>query len=113
MAFMGFIKSPTGPMTTHFWGPVANWGLAASGMYDAAVKGPEIINERMSFTQVLYSGLFVRFAWQVQPRNYILASCHTANVLAQSNQLRRWGAHTLETDKDNGAQKVQKMTMIA
>ena len=27
-----FINSPTGPMTTHFWGPVANWGLAASGM---------------------------------------------------------------------------------
>ena len=66
--------------------------------------------------QILYSGLFVRFAWAVQPRNYILASClelspwiyychvihvdppkktcpnfsgHTANVLAQSNQLRR------------------------
>ena len=72
-------------MTTHFWGPIANWGLAASGMcavcrpfrgvargkglqacrfaslllpwgvfgirYDAALKGPEIINERMSATQ--------------------------------------------------------------
>ena len=25
--------------------------------------------------QILYSGLFVRFAWAVQPRNYILASC--------------------------------------
>ena len=22
-----FINSPTGPMTTHFWGPVANWGF--------------------------------------------------------------------------------------
>ena len=27
------------------------------------------------FPQILYSGLFVRFAWAVQPRNYILASC--------------------------------------
>ncbi len=27
------------------------------------------------FVQILYSGLFVRFAWAVQPRNYILASC--------------------------------------
>lgn len=28
-----FINSPTGPRTTHFWGPVANWGfvLAVSG----------------------------------------------------------------------------------
>lgn len=22
-----FINSPTGPKTTHFWGPVANWGF--------------------------------------------------------------------------------------
>ena len=51
MALAAFLHSPTGPMTTHFWGPVANWGLAASGMYDAALKGPEIINERMSATQ--------------------------------------------------------------
>lgn len=105
MSMAAFINSPTGPMTTHFWGPVANWGLAASGIYDAALKGPEIINERMSATQVVYSGFFVRFAWMVQPRNYILASCHTANVCAQSNQLRRWvemkqGAGTPEASKE-------------
>lgn len=86
-------------MTTHFWGPVANWGLAGSGMYDAALKGPEIINERMCATQCLYSGLFVRFAWAVQPRNYILFSCHGANVLAQGNQLRRWGVWKSEDSK--------------
>jgi len=95
---MAWISSPTGPMSTHFWGPVANWGLATSGMYDAALKGPEIINERMCATQVVYSGLFVRFAWAVQPRNYILASCHTANVLAQTNQLRRWALYKQEAD---------------
>jgi len=107
------MASPTGPMTTHFWAPLANWGLAGSGIYDAYYKGPEIINERMSATQVVYSGLFVRFAWAVQPRNYILASCHTANVLAQCNQLQRWGTHTLETDKANGAKRVQDLSMIA
>lgn len=99
-------------MTTHFWAPIANWGLAGSGIYDAACKGPEIINERMSATQVVYSALFVRFAWAVQPRNLILASCHTANVLAQSNQLRRWGEHTLATDLTNGAKRVQEMGML-
>jgi len=108
----GFMSSPTGPMTTHFWAPIANWGLAGSGIYDAALKGPEIINERMSATMVVYSGLFMRFAWAVQPRNYILLSCHTANVLAQCNQLQRWGGYTLETDKEKGAKRVQDMTMI-
>jgi hypothetical protein len=99
MALAGFINSPTGPMTTHFWGPIANWGLAGSGIYDAALKGPEIINERMSATQCLYSALFCRFAWLVQPRNYILFTCHGANVMAQSNQLRRWAVWKTEDDK--------------
>ena len=27
MALRAFINSPTGPKTTHFWGPVANWGF--------------------------------------------------------------------------------------
>lgn len=108
-----WLSSATGPMTTHFWGPVANWGLAGSGMYDALLKGPEIINERMCATQVVYSGLFVRFAWAVQPRNYILASCHTANVLAQGNQLRRWAEHKTATEPDTGAAEVQKLGMAA
>jgi len=94
-------------MTTHFWGPIANWGLAGSAMYDAVNCGPEVINERMSATQVLYSGLFMRFAWEVQPRNYILLGCHTANVLGQSNQLRRWGQHKIDSEPQTGPGTVQ------
>lgn len=26
-AFKAFLNSPVGPKTTHFWGPVANWGF--------------------------------------------------------------------------------------
>jgi hypothetical protein len=102
-----FLTSATGPMTTHFWGPVANWGLALSGMYDAAKLGPEVINERMSATQVVYSGLFMRFAWQVQPRNYILLGCHTANVAAQLNQVRRWGFYECQEHPETAPAKMQ------
>lgn len=111
MSIAAFMNSPTGPMTTHFWGPVANWGLAASGIYDAALKGPEIINERMSATQVVYSGLFVRFAWMVQPRNYILASCHTANVCAQSNQLRRWAEYKQGMGTQEASDQIKTLGM--
>lgn len=96
-------------MTTHFWGPVANWGLSLSGIYDANMLGPEIINERMSATQVVYSALFMRFAWCVQPRNYILLGCHTANVGAQGNQLRRWCQHKLATEPDTAPAKLQNL----
>ena len=31
-----------GMLTTHFWGPVANWGLVGSAVYDASFQGPEV-----------------------------------------------------------------------
>lgn len=37
----------------------------------------------------IYSGLFMRFAWMVQPRNYLLLACHISNESIQSLQLSR------------------------
>lgn len=31
-----------------------------------------------------------RFAWEINPRNYLLLACHAANETVQLNQLRRW-----------------------
>lgn len=105
-----WLTSATGPLSTHFWGPVANWGMSLSAMYDASALGPEVINERMVATQMAYSGLFMRFAWAVQPRNYILFGCHSANVLAQGNQLRRWGEYSI-AQGDEGKAAVTNMGM--
>mmetsp|Transcript_13269 Transcript_13269/g.53218 ORF Transcript_13269/g.53218 Transcript_13269/m.53218 type:complete len:198 (+) Transcript_13269:339-932(+) len=52
----------------------------------------------MTGTMVVYSSLFVRFAWAVNPRNYLLFACHAFNVVAQLNQLRRAIDYKLETD---------------
>jgi hypothetical protein len=60
--------------TTHFWGPMANWGLVAAAVYDASFKGPEIIDMEMTGVMIGYSSLFMGFAWQVQPRNMLLFS---------------------------------------
>lgn len=38
----------------------------------------------------IYSLLFMRFAWEISPRNYLLMACHAANETVQLNQLRRW-----------------------
>lgn len=37
----------------------------------------------------VYSLLFMRFAWMVQPRNYLLLACHASNEAAQLYQLSR------------------------
>lgn len=38
----------------------------------------------------IYSALFMRFAWMVQPRNYLLLACHVSNESVQLYQLSRW-----------------------
>ncbi|XP_059686247.1 mitochondrial pyruvate carrier 1 isoform X2 [Pelecanus crispus] len=41
-------------MSTHFWGPVANWGLPVAAINDMK-KSPEIISGRMTFAKELAS----------------------------------------------------------
>lgn len=38
----------------------------------------------------VYSMLFMRFAWMIQPRNYLLLACHASNEAVQLNQMRRY-----------------------
>ena len=77
---MKFINSPVGPKTVHFWGPVANWGLVLAALMDAN-KPPEMISKRMTTTLFFYSCFFMRFAYMVQPRNWLLFSCHFCNAI--------------------------------
>ncbi|RDX88364.1 Mitochondrial pyruvate carrier 1, partial [Mucuna pruriens] len=86
--FRTFLNSPLGPKTTHFWGPVANWGFVAAGLLDMS-KPPEMISGNMTAVMCVYSALFMRFAWMVQPRNYLLLSCHASNEAVQLYQLSR------------------------
>uniref|UniRef100_A0A8C3CZQ7 Mitochondrial pyruvate carrier n=1 Tax=Cairina moschata TaxID=8855 RepID=A0A8C3CZQ7_CAIMO len=66
----------------HFWGPVANWGLPVAAINDMK-KSPEIISGRMTFALCCYSLTFMRFAYKVQPRNWLLFACHLTNEVAQ------------------------------
>ncbi|CAD7962473.1 unnamed protein product [Amoebophrya sp. A25] len=85
------MSKETGVYTTHFWGPVANWGLSLAAVYDMQFKSPEVVSYNMTGTLCVYSLLFMRFAWMVQPRNYILLACHAFNEVAQCTQfIRKW-----------------------
>ncbi|NXG90241.1 MPC1 protein, partial [Stercorarius parasiticus] len=70
------------PSLQHFWGPVANWGLPVAAINDMK-KSPEIISGRMTFALCCYSLTFMRFAYKVQPRNWLLFACHLTNEVAQ------------------------------
>mmetsp|Transcript_11651 Transcript_11651/g.30799 ORF Transcript_11651/g.30799 Transcript_11651/m.30799 type:complete len:137 (-) Transcript_11651:35-445(-) len=87
-AIRAFINSPTGPKTTHFWGPIANWGFVVAGLIDMK-KPAEMVSAPMTSALCIYSILFMRFAWMVQPRNYILLACHSTNEVVQLYQLQR------------------------
>lgn len=82
-------------MSTHFWGPVANWGLPVAAINDMK-KSPEIISGRMTFALCCYSLTFMRFAYKVQPRNWLLFACHLTNEVAQLIQGGRLIKYRLE-----------------
>jgi len=98
--------------STHFWGPIANWGIPIAALSDIR-KDPELISGKMTggntfiFNSIfhlvliiydvfyilalcLYSIAFMRFAWKVQPRNMLLFACHATNEVAQVVQLSRF-----------------------
>lgn len=72
-------------MSTHFWGPVANWGIPLAALVDLK-KNPDYISGKMTFALCIYSLLFARFAWVVTPRNHLLLACHLTNEAAQITQ---------------------------
>ncbi|WWD17384.1 hypothetical protein CI109_101825 [Kwoniella shandongensis] len=91
--FLNWAKSPAARQyffSTHFWGPVANWGLPLAALADIANKDEETISGVMSPTLAGYSLIFMRFAWRVQPRNYLLFACHLTNAAAQTVQEGRF-----------------------
>jgi hypothetical protein len=68
---------------------VANWGLPLAAIADIK-KDPEMISGNMTGALTVYSLLFMRFAWMVQPRNYLLFACHATNETAQLIQGYRY-----------------------
>ncbi|XP_011703960.1 PREDICTED: mitochondrial pyruvate carrier 1-like [Wasmannia auropunctata] len=72
-------------LSTHFWGPVFNWMIPIAAISDTR-KHPKIISGKMTLALTLYSMVFMRFAWKVQPRNLLLLACHITNVGAQLTQ---------------------------
>jgi hypothetical protein len=90
--------------SAEFWGAagaMAAWGMSGAAIYDSVLQGPEVISLTMTPVLIVYSGLFARWAWVVKPRNLSLMWCHVANVIAQTNQIRR----ALEYKVENGEQE--------
>ncbi|KAB7505669.1 Mitochondrial pyruvate carrier 1 [Armadillidium nasatum] len=91
-------------MSTHFWGPVANWGIPIAAIADTQ-KPPEIISGKMTIALCIYSLVFMRFAIKVQPRNLLLFACHVTNETAQIIQGYRLVKYEYFTDKTEKPEK--------
>eukprot|EP00586_Coscinodiscus_wailesii_P011963 CAMPEP_0172495000 /NCGR_PEP_ID=MMETSP1066-20121228/61084_1 /TAXON_ID=671091 /ORGANISM="Coscinodiscus wailesii, Strain CCMP2513" /LENGTH=185 /DNA_ID=CAMNT_0013266389 /DNA_START=310 /DNA_END=867 /DNA_ORIENTATION=+ len=60
----------------------------------------------MTGVLLVYSSLFARWAWIVQPRNILLAACHATNVAAQANQMRRALEYKTERGETKEVQEI-------
>ena len=94
-------------------GAVAGWGMSGSAIYDASIQGPEVISLTMTPVLMVYSTLFARWAWVVQPRNLMLAACHVTNVVAQSNQLRRALEHKMANGQEDEVNEMVQQAGVA
>ncbi|GCE99787.1 pyruvate transporter mpc1 [Zygosaccharomyces mellis] len=75
--------------TTHFWGPVSNFGIPIAAIYDLQ-KDPTLISGTMTGALLMYSAVFMRYAFAVTPKNYLLFGCHVINEAAQLGQAYRF-----------------------
>lgn len=78
--------------STHFWGPVFNWGIPFAALADLK-KNPDLISGPMTTALCIYSTAFMRFAWRVEPRNMLLFACHFTNITMQLLQMARFLNH--------------------
>ncbi|PWN26282.1 UPF0041-domain-containing protein [Jaminaea rosea] len=104
--FFAWAKSPQARdyfFSTHFFGPLANWGLPLAALADLS-KDEEVISGTMTAALCSYSIVFSRFAWRVTPRNYLLLACHATNATAQAVQ----GGRFLNYNYFGGKEKRQK-----
>jgi hypothetical protein len=76
--------------STHFWGPVSNFGIPIAAVLDITRKDPEIISGKMTTALVVYSAVFMRYSMAVTPKNYLLFGCHFVNEVAQIAQGYRY-----------------------
>lgn len=86
--------------TTHFWGPVSNFGIPIAALYDLK-KDPTRISGPMTLALIAYSGVFMKYALAVTPKNYLLFGCHFINEFAQLGQGYRFlNFNYMLTDKE-------------
>ncbi|KAF6766051.1 UPF0041-domain-containing protein [Ephemerocybe angulata] len=84
--FFTWLRSPAAReyfFSTHFWGPVANWGLPLAALADLS-KDEEVISGTMTTALACYSMVFMRF--ECSPGTTLLFACHATNATAQSIQ---------------------------
>lgn len=85
--------------TTHFWGPVSNFGLPIAALMDLQ-KDADLISGPMTASLIGYSMVFMRYALAVTPQNYLLFGCHALNEVAQLGQGFRWVNHHYLTENN-------------
>lgn len=86
--------------------------MSLSAFYDAFNSGPEVISLAMTPVLIVYSSLFARWAWIVQPRNLLLCGCHLANITAQLNQLRRAIEYKMNSGQEEEAKKIMQQAAL-
>ena len=76
-------------------------------------KRQDLISGPMTLALVVYSGVFMKYALAVTPKNYLLFGCHVINETAQLAQGYRFLQHNYLGGKENQPIKEQGQAKTA
>jgi hypothetical protein len=91
--------------TTHFWGPVSNFGIPVAAMLDLKNKPEEKISGPMTGALIVYSAVFMKYSVSITPKNYLLLGCHIVNEIAQLGQGFRFINYNYLSKKNTSTEK--------
>lgn len=95
--------------TTHFWGPVSNFGIPVAAIVDLKNKPADTISGPMTLALTVYSAIFMKYSLAITPKNYLLLGCHIINEFAQLGQGARFiNYHYLTKHDDTKPIKKEK-----
>eukprot|EP00033_Pygsuia_biforma_P003051 GCRY01003353.1.p1 GENE.GCRY01003353.1~~GCRY01003353.1.p1 ORF type:complete len:128 (+),score=0.76 GCRY01003353.1:163-546(+) len=109
--FKALWESEVGVKTIHFWAPMMKWGMAIAGFSDLT-RPVDKLSISQSCSLMATGGVWTRFCFTIQPRNWSLIACNVFLCAAGSSQVFRKLKYDWDTKKHSLVQAGPKAEII-
>ncbi|KAH8730637.1 hypothetical protein GQ44DRAFT_736812 [Phaeosphaeriaceae sp. PMI808] len=104
--FAGFMDSPIGPKTVHFWAPVMKWGMVLAGASDFT-RPAESLSFTQNFALMCTGAIWTRWCFVIRPKNIALAAVNALVFVVGATQVGRIYSYRQSLKATEGQAKVE------